>query len=113
MGKLTAKNQVLLGHVIATFSVKSFTECFTHCDDDCRCRSFNLPLSGEGQCELNSADNSTVLLQPKRGWRYHHLQMKEVLSGAVSFVFACLPCLDTNTLPSQSWCYYRRKRKLN
>ena len=92
MGKLTVDNQVLLGHVIATFSVKRFTECFTHCDNDCRCRSFNLPMSGEGQCELNSADNSTALMKPKRGWRYHHLEVKEIVAGAVSFLFTSLPC---------------------
>ena len=87
MGELTKDNQVLVGHVIATFTVKSFTECFAHCDEDCSCRSFNLPMSGEGNCELNSADNSTVLMKPKPGWRYHHLQVKEVIAGDVSFVF--------------------------
>ena len=86
-GKLTIDNVVLANHVIATFSVKSFTQCFSHCDEDCRCRSFNLPMSGEGECELNSADNSTVLMKPKRGWRYHHLQVKEVIAGSVSLIF--------------------------
>jgi hypothetical protein len=86
-GKLTIDNQVLANHVIATFSVKSFTECSRHCDEDCRCRSFNLPMSGEGECELNSADNSTVLVKPRRGWRYHHLQVKEVVAGSVSCIF--------------------------
>ena len=86
MGNLTIDNQVLLGHVIATFSVKSFTQCFRHCDEDCRCRSFNLPMSGEGECELNSADKSTVLTKPKPGWRYHHLQVKEVVTGSVSLL---------------------------
>ena len=90
-GKHTVDNRVLLGHVIATFPVKTFTECVGHCDEDCRCRSFNLPMTGDGDCELNSADNSTVFTYPKRGWRYHHLQVKDVLAGAVSFLSCTSP----------------------
>ena len=84
VGGLVQNDKVLLGHVFATFQVKNFSRCFAKCRADCRCRSFNLPSSGEGECELNDADNSTVLMRPRRGRNYHHLQMTEVRPGAVS-----------------------------
>lgn len=84
MGELVQNDKVLLGHVFATFPVLNFTHCFTECKIDCRCRSFNLPISGQGICELNNADNSSVLMKPRRGWRYHHLKGSEVRQGSVS-----------------------------
>ncbi|XP_028407311.1 uncharacterized protein LOC114529940 [Dendronephthya gigantea] len=104
-GQLTLDNRVLVGHVFARFTVTSFTDCFTHCDNDCRCRSFNLPMSGGGKCELNSADNSTVLTEPKSGWRYHHLQVKEVLSGAdTCYEPYSNRCCDNNPCANGATC---------
>ena len=81
---LVEDNSVLLAHVFANFSVQNFSHCSSLCRKHCRCRSFNLPMTGKGDCQLNDADKSTAFLKPRKGWRYHHLQEVESYLGDVS-----------------------------
>ena len=81
---LVEDNNILLGHAFANFTVQNFSHCSKLCRKDCRCRSFNLPMTGEGVCQLNDADKTTAFLKPVEGWRYHHLQEVESYLGDVS-----------------------------
>lgn len=91
VGELTEDNLVLFGHVVATFQrVQNFSHCFSMCKRDCRCRSFNLPMAGtRGDCELNDANRNTVVLVPRRGWRYHHIEtsLKRQGTATVGSIF--------------------------
>lgn len=80
------RNKVLSGHSFKNFTRATFHDCFLHCGQTCRCRSFNLKIgNGEQEiCELNDADKEEAphALREKIGFIHVSFQPLENVSNS-------------------------------
>ena len=78
IGRNMVDGHALLDHVFATVSVTRVIDCFSACQTNCRCISFNfLTHSNQDNCQLNEENRHLKpgALIPMEGSQYYDLDI--------------------------------------